>query len=94
MNKYLIIALVFLVAALVFALQNTAQIDVKFLWMNAHTSQALVIILSFIFGTLVVLGIYLPKIYKRNSENAKLKKHVEEADKVIKDLRGNKEENK
>ena len=59
MDWKFVLALVFSLIVAVFALQNASAVDISFLNQQLSISQALVILLSAVFGALVVLMLSL-----------------------------------
>ena len=55
MDWKFVLALIFSLIVAVFALQNAGAVDISFLTMELSISQALVILISAVFGALVVL---------------------------------------
>ena len=55
MDWKFVLALIFSLLVAVFALQNAGAVDISFLTMDLSISQALVILISAVFGALVVL---------------------------------------
>jgi lipopolysaccharide assembly protein A len=64
MDWKFVLALVFASIVAVFALQNASAVDISFLTLNLSISQALVILLSAVFGALVVLLLSLVRWIK------------------------------
>lgn len=91
MDYKFILSLVFAVVIAVFAIQNSSTVDVNFLFANFSASQALVILISSLFGAIIamLLGVVRTikktstiKEYERNNEelkkeNTQLKEQVE-----------------
>ena len=64
MDWKFVLALIFALIVAVFALQNAGAVDISFLTMELSISQALVILLSAVFGALVVLLLSLVRWIK------------------------------
>lgn len=64
MDWKFVLALVFALLVAVFALQNAGAVDISFLTMELSISQALVILISAVFGALVVLMLSLVRWIK------------------------------
>ena len=72
----LIYALIIAGIAMVFALQNAAEIDVQFLVWDIQMSQALLIILTLIIGVIIGLLAATKSIWHKRSELKKQKKEI------------------
>lgn len=97
MDWKFVLALVFALIVAVFALQNAGAVDISFLTMDFSISQALVILLSAVFGALTVLLLSLVRWIKSQSkikgqtksisaleqENKQLKMKLEEANSLL-----------
>lgn len=70
MDWKFVLALVFALLVAVFALQNASPVDISFLTMDFSISQALVILLSAVFGALCAL---LLGLMRRIKNQAKIK---------------------
>lgn len=68
MDWKFVLALVFALIVAVFALQNAGDVDISFLTMELSISQALVILISAVFGALVVLLLSLVRWIKCQSK--------------------------
>jgi uncharacterized integral membrane protein len=64
MDWKFVVALIFALLVAVFALQNAGAVDISFLTMELSISQALVILISAVFGALVVLLLSLVRWIK------------------------------
>lgn len=64
----------FLLLALIFAIQNTEVISLKFLVWQFTGSQALIAVVLFVLGYLSGWLLQWPRIWKRNAEIRSLKK--------------------
>jgi putative membrane protein len=73
MQRTLIIALLLLLIVVVFALQNSAPIQIKLLFWEVHSSIAFIMSLVLFIGALLGVLFSLPSIFKKNDEIAKLK---------------------
>jgi len=81
--RQLISALIIALAAIVFALQNSGPVNVKFfIWELSDASLALVLITTLIIG--IVSGIFflIPGILKRNKIIGELKKQISKIEKT------------
>ncbi len=72
---YLILAIILLILIVLFTLQNTTEIDIKFLFWHVVASQVILIFFTFSFGVLLAVLLLLPTIIK-------LKKKLRMAKKV------------
>lgn len=68
MDWKFVLALVFALIVAVFALQNASAVDISFLNLELSISQALVILLSAVFGALVVMLLSLIRWIKCQSK--------------------------
>ena len=64
MDWKFVLALVFALIVAIFALQNAGAVDISFLTMDLSISQALVILISAVFGALVALMLSLVRWIK------------------------------
>ncbi|MDD4583654.1 MAG: LapA family protein [Eubacteriales bacterium] len=95
-----VLSLFFALIVALFAIQNAAAVSIKFFIWNVTISQALVILISAIFGAITVMMLSLVKQLKLNgtikndkkaitaleNENQTLKKKLEEATLQAKDI--------
>ena len=87
MDWKFVLALVFALIVAVFAIQNAGAVDISFLTMNLSMSQALVILISAVFGALVVLLLSLVRWIKCQSKiksQAKTISSLEQENKQLK----------
>lgn len=71
-----IFSLLFSVLVVIFALQNSANVTINFLFVEQTVSQALVILISAIFGAIIVLLLSMLKQIKLNMKIRNLTKTV------------------
>lgn len=72
---YPILALFFAIVIATFSIQNATPVNLKFLWLHFdNISLVLVILLSAIFGALVIYCIYLFKTFTLKRELGSIKK--------------------
>lgn len=74
----LIVALLFAVLAIIFAVQNAAPVTVTFLLWQFQGSLALILLLTFVLGVVVAMLAALPGMVRRSSEIAGYKKKLAE----------------
>ena len=83
-----IFSLLFSVLVVLFALQNSASVTINFLFVEHTMSQALVILISAIFGAIIVLLLGLVKQIQSNMKIRNLTKKInrlEEEDRLLKE---------
>ncbi|ABR49788.1 hypothetical protein Amet_3668 [Alkaliphilus metalliredigens QYMF] len=88
MSVAFIFSLLFSVLVVVFALQNSAIVTINFLFVEHSISQALVILISAIFGAIIVLLLSMVKQIKSNIKIRNLTKTIhksEEAERILKE---------
>lgn len=68
MDWKFVLALVFALLVAVFAIQNAGAVDINFLTMELSISQALVILISAVFGALTVLLLSLVRWLRSQSK--------------------------
>jgi uncharacterized integral membrane protein len=89
MQKKLIVFLIFAVLVAIFALQNSAEADIKLWFWSVKTSLALVLILSVAFGALAGILFSLPGLSKKKEkETPEHKEHVEPDETAHKNRKG------
>ncbi|MCS6991223.1 MAG: LapA family protein [Chitinophagales bacterium] len=74
-----VFTVLFLLLALIFAIQNTDVISLRFLFWSFTGSQALIVVLIFVLGYLCGWLLQWPRIWKRNAELRNLKRHRADA---------------
>ena len=79
----LIYALVIAGIAMVFALQNASEVDVRFLGWDVTMSQALLIILTLIIGVIIGMLALTKSLWNKRSEMKKQKKLINALEKQI-----------
>lgn len=88
-NAYLLAALAFIAAMLVFILQNDAQVSVRFLnWKTADLSLAVVVIASACAGALATFLLDSYRAFKTGQRMRKLVKENQKYEQEIKELKG------
>jgi len=86
MDWRFILSLVFSVIVAIFAIQNAGAIDVKFLFWELSVSQALVILLSAVFGAIAVMLLSLirwVRLRTKIKSSAKTVATLEEENQVL-----------
>ena len=82
--RQLIIAIVIALLAVVFALQNSDLVSVKFFaWELGNTSMALVLLITLILGLVTGMLFLAPGIYKRNTTIGAQKKRIGELEREL-----------
>lgn len=87
MDWKFVLALIFALIVAVFALQNAEAVNVSFLTMNLSISQALVILISAVFGALVAMLLSLVRWIKSQTKiksSAKTISALEQENKQLK----------
>lgn len=89
MNRIYIITIILLVAALIFAIQNTAATELHFLFWKFQGSQALMTILMFVVGFIAGWILEARKVWIRNSKIKTIQKKLDEMQKAVNTASGN-----
>ncbi len=76
---YVILLIVLVIAAVVFAVQNSAPITVTFLGLSANASMSIVLVITFAAGILLGMSLLLPSVWKRMRALSSLKKQARES---------------
>ena len=76
MNRIYIITILLLVIALIFAIQNTATISIRFLMWTFGGSQALIIAIILFLGFFSGWMLGLSKVWKKNQQIKSLNKKI------------------
>ncbi|MFI5135107.1 MAG: lipopolysaccharide assembly protein LapA domain-containing protein [Chitinophagales bacterium] len=76
MQRTYLITIFLLLIALIFAIQNTTAISIKFLMWNFGGSQALIIAIILLLGFVSGWLVGLSKVWKKNSEIKALNKKI------------------
>ncbi|MBN1305122.1 MAG: LapA family protein [Anaerolineales bacterium] len=79
----LIVALLFAIAAVIFALENPNMVTVTFLGYPAYGSIALVVLIAVGFGLLTGILVMLPSVIKRSVVLSKQRKLIAELENSI-----------
>ncbi|MDF2656236.1 MAG: hypothetical protein K0R19_2710 [Bacillota bacterium] len=87
MDWKFVLALIFALIVAVFALQNAGAVDISFLTLELTISQALVILISAVFGALVVLLLSLVRWIKSQGKLKNLSKSVASLEQENKQLK-------
>jgi uncharacterized integral membrane protein len=89
--RQLVTALAIALAAIVFALQNSGPVNVKFFfWEIAGTSLALVLIITLIIGLIAGILFQMNILLKKNSALAAQKKRIGELEMQLNKIQVNK----
>lgn len=98
MQLTIILSLLFAVIIAIFAGLNSSVVVVNFLFTKVEMSQAIVILISAVFGAVLVYLINIVKAFKRkreiktlSSENSKYEKQIIELNEKINELKEEKE---
>jgi uncharacterized integral membrane protein len=86
MQFLIIIALLIMLIAVVFALQNTAVVTITFLAWTIDGSLALVVLIAILTGVLISVFVSLPSIIKNQLTASNRKKSINELKNKIKRL--------
>jgi lipopolysaccharide assembly protein A len=76
MLVFIILALLILLFAVIFALQNTIAVTIYFLFWQFHGSLALVLLIALTAGLLISFLAYLPTLLRGHWSGRKLRKQV------------------
>jgi uncharacterized integral membrane protein len=76
---YVILLIVLVIAAVVFAVQNSAPVTVTFLGLSANASMSIVLVITFAAGILLGMSLLLPSVWKRMRALSSLKKQARES---------------
>jgi putative membrane protein len=76
MQIFVILAILILIFAVVFALQNTIGVAVTFLFWQFHGSLALVLIVAVLAGLVISFLAYLPSLLRSHMAGRKLHKQI------------------
>ena len=87
MDWKFVLALIFALLVAVFALQNAEAVNVSFLTMDLSISQALVILISAVFGALVAMLLSLVRWIKSQAKIMSLSKSVSTLEQENKQLK-------
>lgn len=87
MDWKFVLALIFALIVAVFALQNAGAVDISFLTLELTISQALVILISAVFGALVVLLLSLVRWIKSQGKLKNLTKSLASLEQENKQLK-------
>lgn len=82
----LLVALLIVIIAVVFALQNAVPVTISFLVWQLEGSLALVLLASFMLGVLAALLVTLPGMIRRGATIVSLKRQVSGQEKAISSL--------
>lgn len=83
MNRIYIITIILLVLALIFAIQNTATVALRFLFWQFEGSMAFVTILIFVIGFLAGWLLEARKVWVSNSQLKTIQKKLDEMQKAV-----------
>jgi len=81
MQRSLIFALLLVLIIVVFALQNSASIELKLFFWNIRSSAALIITSVLFIGAILGVLFSLPSIIKKNEKIEELQKQIPKSDK-------------
>lgn len=93
MDWKFVLALIFALLVAVFALQNAGAVEISFLTMDFSVSQALVILISAVFGALVAALLSLVRWIKSQTKIMSLSKTVSTLEQENKQLKAKVEGN-
>ncbi len=81
MQRSLILALLLVLIIVVFALQNSASIELKLFFWNIQSSAALIITSVLFIGAILGVLFSLPSIIKKKEKIEELQKQIPKSDK-------------
>ncbi|MBC8587087.1 LapA family protein [Paratissierella segnis] len=87
MTGRFVISLIFAVIVAIFALQNAASVTIKFFFAEFTISQALIILISAVFGAIIVLILGTIKQFKTNMKVKNLSKSTEKLEEENRELK-------
>lgn len=87
MTGRFVISLIFAVIVAIFALQNAASVTIKFFFAEFTISQALIILISAVFGAIIVLILGTIKQFKTNMKVKNLLKSTEKLEEENRELK-------
>jgi putative membrane protein len=76
MQIFVILAILILILAVIFALQNTVAVAVSFLFWQFHGSLALVLIVALAAGLVISFFAYLPSLLRNHMTGRKLHRQI------------------
>lgn len=85
---YIILLIAVVIAAVVFAVQNSAPITVAFFGLTANASMSIVLVITFSAGILLGMFLLLPSIWKRMRALSVQKKKTRHAERQLKEVAG------
>ncbi len=85
---YIILLIVMVIVAVVFAGQNSAPITVAFFGLTAHASLSVVLVITFAAGILLGMFLLLPSIWKRMRALSAQKKKTRVLERQLKEVAG------
>lgn len=77
---YVILLIVLVIAAVVFAVQNSAPVTIAFLGLSANASMSIVLVITFATGILLGMFLLLPSVWKRMRALSAQKKKTREVE--------------
>ncbi len=86
MDWRFVVSLLFAVVVAIFAIQNADSVDVKFLAWSLSVSQALVILISAVFGAIVVMFLSIIRWVRMRSQIKSAHKEVAALEEVNQNL--------
>lgn len=82
---YIILLIIAIIAAVVFAVQNSTPITVAFFGLTAQASMSIVLVVTFAAGILLGMFLLLPSIWKRMRALSAQKKKTRHFERQLKD---------
>jgi uncharacterized membrane protein YciS (DUF1049 family) len=83
MQLLIVLALLIVVAIVLFALQNSAIVTISFLFFHYDGSLALILVLVFSSGLLAGLLISIPSLFRKSSDLREQKRRVKQLEQSI-----------
>jgi uncharacterized integral membrane protein len=71
---YIVLLIILVIAAVVFAVQNSAPVTIAFLGFSTNASMSIVLVLTFAAGIMLGMFLLLPSVWKRMRALSVLKK--------------------
>jgi len=85
---YIILLIVLVILAVVFAVQNSAPVTIAFLGLSANASMSIVLVITFAAGILLGMFLLLPSVWKRMRALSAQKKKTRKAEIQLKNAGG------
>ncbi len=83
----LIIVVFVLILSVVFALQNSTVVTLKFFKFSTTQSLAMILVVSFLLGIIITLILMIPYYFRYRKKTSQLKREIKELSSKIEELR-------